>query len=267
MIPLISIVIPCYNHGKYIQEAIDSIQLQKYSDLFEVIIINDGSTDLFTINELNRINEPGITVIHQENKGLASARNKGIELSKGKYILPLDSDNKIVPEVFIEAIAILEKEHEIDMVYTDAIYFGGKSGNWKVGDFDGIILFINNYIDACALIRKSVLQELGGYDKNMPAMGNEDWELWVNFFLKNKKVFYLPKIGFYYRVLSDSMSVTTTGPNFDKNRKYIYEKYLELIPSHIERLHQNCRQINKRLEYIEKNKFKSIVKLLLGKKI
>lgn len=267
MTPILSVIIPCYNHGKYIQEAIDSIQLQKYNDVFEVIVINDGSTDLFTINELNRISELGITVIHQENIGLASARNKGIELSRGKYILPLDSDNKIEPEIFIEAASIMEKEDEIDMVYTDAIFFGEKSGNWKVGNFEGLKLLVTNQIDACTLIRKNILVKLGGYDKNMPGMGNEDWELWVNFFLNKRKVFYLPKAGFYYRVSNDSMSVTTTGPSFDKNRNYIYEKHLELIPKQVEQLYFTYQGLKDKKEYIEKNKFKSVLKILLGKEI
>lgn len=265
MIPIISVIIPCYNHGKYIQEAIDSIQVLKYKDVFEIIVINDGSTDLLTINEVNRIKDSGITVVNQENKGLAYARNKGVELSKGKYILPLDSDNKIIPEVFIEALKIMENENEIDMVYTDAIYFGEKSGAWKVGDFEGIRLVFFNFIDACALIKKDSLVELGGYDENMPSMGNEDWELWVNFFLNNKKVYYLPKCGFYYRVLNDSMSVTMTGPNFDKNRRYIYEKHLELIFKNIELFYKENIKCKKKIEYIEKNKFKAIFKILFGR--
>lgn len=268
---LISIVIPCFNHGEYIVDAVNSIQIEKYRDIFEIIVVNDGSTDLYTVSKLKELSGKGVNVIHQENEGLASARNKGIEHSRGKFILPLDSDNRIVPEVFIEAAQIMENDLDIDMIYTDAKYFGERKGNWIIGSFDGIKLLIFNYIDACALIRKKTLVELGYYDKNMPAMGNEDWDLWINFFLNSRKIVYLPKIGFHYRVTNNSMSVTTTRYNFDRNRNYIYEKYIELISKSLKDVYFNFQEVKNEMEslqkYIKNNKLKTILKIIVGRKI
>jgi len=100
---LISIITACYNQGNFLKEAFASIELEKHKNVFEHIVINDGSTDPETIEILREFENRGVKVIHQQNKGLGAARNAGIKISKGKYILPLDCDNKIEPSVMIEA--------------------------------------------------------------------------------------------------------------------------------------------------------------------
>lgn len=271
MRPLITVITPCYNHGLFLEEAISSLNLEKNKDFLELIVINDGSTDEYTLAKLKEFSEKGIRIINQENQGLAAARNIGIEYARGKYILPLDSDNKILPEVFAEAANIMENDASIDLVYTDAFYFGEKNGKWVVGSFDGLKLLAYNYIDACTLIRKETLVHSGGYDRNMPAMGNEDWELWVNFFLNKRKIFYLPKIGFHYRVTHNSMSVTSTRPNAEKNRQYIITKHTGLILNQFDSIIGEIINLKSKINsieyYLRQNKFKSIIKILIGKKI
>lgn len=268
---LISIIIPCYNDGVYLEDAFNSIQFHNYGDMFECIIIDDGSTDDFTIRKIDELQLKGCIIIHQENNGLAEARNAGIKISSGKYILPLDSDNKIIPEVFLEMANIMDHDNSIDVVYTDAQYFGLKEGSWNIGPYDGLKLLNDNYIDACALIRKSTILDLGMYDQNMPSMGNEDWELWLNFFLNNKKIIYLRKTGYYYRVKSDSMLLTLTGPNFNKNKQYIYKKYYSLISAKVNSLKIDKENLENQRQslrvYFKKNKLKTIFKLFLGKEI
>jgi len=267
----ISVITPCFNHGVYLDEAFKSIELNNYSNVFEHIIINDGSTDNFTLQKIDELEAKGSIVIHQENKGLAAARNAGIKIAKGEYILPLDSDNKILPETFIEAMGILEKERSFDLVYTDAMYFGDKVNLRITGPYDGLKLLDDNYIDACSLIRKSAILEAGMYDANMPAMGHEDWELGVNFFLNNKQIYYLPKVGFYYRVREDSMLRTITGQHFDENKKYIYNKYYQSISKKISALKNEKEMLKKDISaidsYLANQRLKSILKILLGRKI
>jgi len=93
-----------------------------------------------------------------------------------------------------------------------------------------------NFIDACALIRKSILDTNSCYDGDMPAMGHEDWELWVRIGLTRNGFYYLRKFGFYYRVREDSMSATISNPNFIKNRQYIYNKHATLIAEYMRSL-------------------------------
>src|SRR5258706_5799107 len=172
---LVSIITPCYNHGNYLDEAIASIP---YSDIgsgeIEHIIINDGSTDKQTIDKLNELQRKGYNVINQNNLGLAAARNNGISGAKGKYIIPLDCDNKLHPNYFTRAIDILEKFESIDVVYGNAQFFGNENILYRPGQFNIVAMLKKNCIDACAVYRKSMWNKTGGYDEDMPAMGNED---------------------------------------------------------------------------------------------
>jgi glycosyltransferase involved in cell wall biosynthesis len=227
MNPIISIIIPCYNHGKYIQETLDSIESAKDKYDVEVIIVNDGSTDEYTIVKLKELENLGYLVLNQKNCGLAKARNNGIELAKGKYILPLDSDNKVLKPYLNEAIDVLEKNVYLDIVYGNAIYFGEKTGDWIVEEYSLFKLVSGNYIDSCAVYRKSVWKKIGGYDEQMPAMGVEDWDFWLNSSFKGFRFYHLNSYSFKYRVLSNSM-INSLLPNSRKLLAvYIEEKYKE----------------------------------------
>ncbi len=270
-LPLLSIITPCYNHGIYLDEMLDSVHNYNWQVTFEHIIVNDGSTDAFTIQKLNEVEKQGKSiVIHQHNKGLGATRNAAIAVSAGKYILPLDSDNKIIPEVFVKAINILEDQPEIDVVHTYAILFGQQQGLWPEMQAFNLDNIINkNFIDACALIRASTIKSLGGYDSNMPAMGNEDWDLWVNIGLHGGKFFQLKEPGFFYRVSSNSMIHTMTDDNADNNKAYIFRKYAPQIAALYQELfaelEKNKEIKYKMLEYISNNRFKASLNIIRKK--
>jgi len=201
----VSIIIPCFNQGHYLREALQSIEQCGDKNLYEIIIVNDGSTENATINILEEYKRKGYTVIDQPNKGLGAARNAGIKIAGGKYIIPLDSDNKIRPEMLHEGIKLLDASPDIDVVYGDAEYFGEKTGLWKNGEFNLQRMMIENYIDACAMFRKSTWEKVNGYDEKMPAMGCEDWDLWLRIAFDGGKFRYVNKILFDYRYSSFSM--------------------------------------------------------------
>jgi len=210
---IISVVIPCYNHGKYLQEAIKSVEENKGVHSVEIIIVNDGSTDEQTLELFKLIESEGYFVLHQENQGLATARNNGIALAKGKYIIPLDSDNQLTKEYMSTAIDIMEKDNEIDIVYGNAEYFGEKTGCWKNQSFNVEKMLFSNHIDACAVYRKKVWKDVDGYSHDMPYMGCEDWNFWLKAYSKDKSFYYLDETCFRYRVLSDSM-IRTVAEDF-----------------------------------------------------
>ena len=116
--PKVSIIIPCYNYGQYIDEAVDSVLAQTFQD-FEIIIVNDGSTDEFTNKKLENYNKPKTTVYFTKNQGVSAARNYAIEKSSGEYILPLDADDKIHSDYIKEAVDVLEANNEIGIVYCE----------------------------------------------------------------------------------------------------------------------------------------------------
>ena len=225
MNPRISIIIPCYNHGQYVREAISSVEKCTDKHLYEMIIVNDGSTDAFTIEEMGRLANDGYHVINQVNQGLGRTRNNGIKVAKGDYILPLDSDNRIRPEYIYESIKILDAHPEIAMVYGDAEFFGDKSKRHIVGEFNLQNMMVENQIDACAVYRKSVWEAVGGYDEKMPIMGYEDWDMWMNMTFKQYKFHYVPEILFDYRVLGNSMLRSISVVNKKRLFKYMDEKF------------------------------------------
>jgi len=225
MNPRVSIVIPCYNHGQYIREALDSVEKVADKSLYEIIIVNDGSKDAYTIEMMDKLAAEGYHVINQVNQGLGRTRNNGIRVAKGDYILPLDSDNRIRPEYIYESIKILDAHPEIAMVYGDAQFFGDKDKRHVVGEFNLQNMMIENQVDACAVYRKSAWEAVGGYDEKMPIMGYEDWDMWLNMIFNNYKFHYVPEILFDYRVLGNSMLRSISVTNKKKLFRYMDEKY------------------------------------------
>jgi len=223
--PLISVIIPCYNHGLYVNEAIDSIIQCNRSD-YEIIIIDDGSTDSFTIDRLSELESKGFTVLKQTNLGVAAARNKGISLSKGEYILPLDADNIITPKLLTDAVGLMEANPDIAVVYSDRKLFGEKRGVIRTGPFDLSKILYENYIDTCAVYRREVWLQNGGYDENIPAPGLEDWEFWISAASFGFKFTYLPEPLFYYRVRNNSLIHQLSGTKKREDiKRYVFKKY------------------------------------------
>ena len=220
----VSIVIPCYNHGQYIQETIDSIDAQKINYPIEIIIVDDGSSDADTLQKLDDLKQFNYTIIHQTNGGPGKARNTGIEIAVGKYILPLDADNKLNPDYINKAVPLLEK-NQADIVYAAPVFFGDtsiKNRQFKVRPFDDLGLVTGNCADACAIFRKEVWAKNGGYDAFMPSYGFEDWDFWIAASKNNFVFHFINEKLYYYRVVQNSMISA-----FDnKERTVIIHRYL-----------------------------------------
>jgi glycosyltransferase involved in cell wall biosynthesis len=226
-LPKVSIIIPCYNHGKYLPDVL--LNLEPANPHYEVIVVNDGSNEPGTITQLDIFRSKGYKIIDQVNKGLAGARNTGIAEAKGEFILLLDADNSIEMTFVEQAVQVFESEPGVAVVYSDAEYFGDKKGRWEVGQFNLQRLMITNYIYACAMVRRSVFAELGGYDTNMKEIksGWEDWEMWLRIAFSGKQFHYLPMIGFRYRVSPESMigGINSSYEVRNKLTSYLHKKY------------------------------------------
>lgn len=208
--PKVSVIIPCFNHGEFLPEAVASVTATKRDDA-EVIVVDDGSTDERTRAETDKLIAQGIKVIRQENKGLAAARNVAIAAAQGEYILPLDADNRLRPAYIEHGIRILDANPQVGVVYGDAGYMGTRVGHWHVGPFNRSWLLQGNYIDACAVYRRSVWEQNGGYDGTMPVQGLEDWDFWLGALQHGWQFAYVPEILFDYRVAKQSMITRTRG--------------------------------------------------------
>lgn len=253
--PKISVIIPCYNHGHFIREALESVEQCSDRSLCEIIIVNDGSTDSYTNELMQQLQKEGYHVINQKNQGLGVTRNNGIRAAAGEYILPLDSDNKIRPEYIYKSIEILDNQPGIAMVYGDAQFFGDKDKRRLVGDFNLQQLMLENNIDACAVYRKSVWEAVGGYDEKMPAMGFEDWDFWLNLSFNNYKFHYVNEILFDYRILGNSMLRSIDVQRRKAVFKYMNEKYKNYI---------NLNHVNEELLKAGNRNKKIVFKLFLA---
>jgi glycosyltransferase involved in cell wall biosynthesis len=200
----VSVVVPCFNHGEFLPEAVASVPVAGREDI-ELIVVDDGSTDKRTSEEMDKLEGRGIKVIRQENKGLAAARNSAIRASHGEYIFPLDADDRMRSGWIDRAIEILESNPKVGVVYGDTEPFGTKTGRWRLGEFDPERLLELNYIPASALFRRLVWEQNDGYDGAMPTQGYEDWDLWVGALERGWQFAYVPEIFFEYRQAEHSM--------------------------------------------------------------
>jgi len=130
----VSIIMPCYNDGKYIEKSIESAMLQSYSNI-ELIIVDDGSDDKRTLQILSKQQDVRIKILHIKYSKPAAARNMGISIAERKYILPLDADDLIEQEYVKKAVSIMELIPDIGIVYCQADLFGQELGRWNLPDY------------------------------------------------------------------------------------------------------------------------------------
>ena len=252
-----SVVIPCFNHGEFLSEAVESVTRLGRDDL-DLIVVDDGSSDERTRKEMDSLSQRGIKVIRQENKGLAAARNAGIAASTAKYILPLDADNRVHMTYIERGIPILEAGPLIGVVYGDAEYIGTRKGRWHVGSFDRDQLMRANFIDACAIYRRSVWEQNHGYDGTMPVQGLEDWDFWLGAVEHGWQFAYVPEVCFDYRKVEGSM-ITKVGPFEAQIREFVARKHGVLYQQAwqaLAREHESVRATSRNLGRLLKSRLK-----------
>lgn len=223
--PLISVIVPCYNQSIYMDECLQSVLDQTYQN-WECIIVNDGSPDNTEEVALQWTKkDPRFIYLKKENGGLSSARNAGIEITKGEWILPLDCDDKIGSQYLELASAQFDKDYTV--IYCEAEFFGDKEGKWELPIYEYNRILINNLIFCSGLFKKQDWITVGGYDINLK-YGREDWDFWLCILNSNSNVFKLDYCGFYYRRKSDSMDVELNINNEKKiySENYVFIKHL-----------------------------------------
>lgn len=221
--PLISVVIPCYNDGTYLPETIAHLQKQTLQD-FEVIVVNDGSTDAQTLAILAELPKGKIKVLHKENGRMSSARNWGVKHAKGSLIAALDADDYFDPTFFEKAVAVLEKEPNTAVVTSYIQLFGEMHKTSKPRGGNEYNFLFSNQCPACAMVRKSCWDAVGGYDEAM-LNGYEDWEFYIRITQKGWTVHVIKEKLFFYRQTQKSTHKNFTLPNRAKLVDYIVEKH------------------------------------------
>lgn len=133
--PLVSVVIPCYNYGAFIRQSIDSVLAQTFQN-FEIIVVDDGSTDELTVSVLDALSCEKTTLIRQANQGTSAARNHGTQRARGKYVCYLDADDLLDSTYLEKTVAALEADEGLGCCYSWAQCFGDSDALWKTSDLD-----------------------------------------------------------------------------------------------------------------------------------
>lgn len=215
---LLSVVIPYYNLGTTLPETIESVKKSEYKN-YEIIIVNDGSTDQNSIDILkNYENDKQIRIINIKNKGLANARNVGAEHAKGEFIAFIDADDKIDKTFYRRALDILHKYDNVSYVYSWVQYFEGSEAVWPTFNIHIPYLLCANMLAAYTVIRKNDFLNFGK-NRIMMEYGMEDYDGWVSLAEHGCLGVSIPEKLNLYRVRKDSMS-----RQFNKKmRIYLYQ--------------------------------------------
>lgn len=235
----VSVIIPCYNAGEFLNDAVQSALDQTWGNL-EVIIVDDGSRDPFTLRLLQAPPWPRTRVFHQENAGPAAARNRAVREADGYYILPLDADDTIESGYVRKAVSVLEARPEVGCVYCKAMKFGAESGPWELPAYTLEELVIDNVIFVSGLYRKTDWMNVGGYDESL-RHGVEDYDYWVKMVASGKEVVQLDEYLFNYRVQPKSRTTQFQDGKNEKVMTYakIFRNNLDFFATHAEFLYKH----------------------------
>jgi hypothetical protein len=202
--PRISVLLPCFNDGQWIDEALDSVRQQTFQD-FEIVVVDDGSTDAATVRKLESIDDSNIRVFRTENRGLPAARNHAAAQARGELFCALDADDRLAATWFEKGQALLTLRPEITFVSHWLETFGDEHWTWKPERCDLPALLVKNTINGAALVRRAAFEAVGGYDESM-RHGCEDWDFWLRLVEAGHQGTIIPEVLFYYRRHSTSMS-------------------------------------------------------------
>ncbi len=175
--PLVSIVTPCYNHGRYLPSLLEGIAAQDYPAI-ELIVVDDGSDDADTINELARLERDGSArVIRQRRGGPSAARNRAITLARGRYILPVDADNVLTPGAVRSLVDQLQAAGErVGFIYPTVRYFGNRDYSFRPPSYNLHALLSANFADTCSLFDREIFDAGLRFAEDIE-LGHEDWDL------------------------------------------------------------------------------------------
>jgi len=228
----VSVVIPCYNLGEFLDEAVDSVLAQTFQD-FEILIVDDGSTDERTQALLASYSRPRTRVIRTENHGLPAAKNIGAAQTVGKYLCMLDADDRLDPHYMAVSVAALEQDQTVAFASHWLRTFGEEEKDWTPAgcDFPGLLDL--NTVNGAALVRREAFNAVGGFDESMRD-GCEDWDFWISLVARGLRGIVIPEILFHYRRRPGSMSRTMmTGDGHARLYGYLARKHRDVFRLHL----------------------------------
>jgi len=232
--PRVSVIMPVYNAGRWLGQALTSIDAQTFRD-FELVVVDDGSTEARTRTLLDEATRrPGVTVHRTENRGPALARNLAIERARGAYILPLDADDWLEPAFLAKTVALLDADPGLGVAYTWVGLAGAHHGVWRTGGFTVGELLARCTIHVASLFRRALWADVGGYD---PAFveSSEDWDLWLGAAARGWRGACVPEVLVHYRRSDSSRERNARRPGTSARlMRTLVRKHRALYATHLE---------------------------------
>ncbi len=231
--PLVSVIVPHYNLGTWLPETLASVARQRYRD-FEIVLVDDGSTDAASVEAFERAEAPNLRKVRQANGGLAAARNAGLAAARGELVLPLDADDLIAEDYIAAAVLGHERVPGLAFITSYVEHFRVTPGDLPGFGYVPLglhapTMFLGNYASTCcALIRRSALDAVGGYDPSWPSY--EDWDVWCAMAARGMQAAVLPRVGFFYRYRDASMVRTTARAQDRELRARLIRKHAAAAP-------------------------------------
>jgi GT2 family glycosyltransferase len=228
--PAVTAVIPCFNHGQFVERAVDSVLGQTYGDV-RIIVVDDGSTDSHTIKVLQALDRPRTVVLRKQNDHVAAARNSGIRMTSSRYILTLDADDYFEPQFLQMAVAVLDEEDTVGVVTCCVRSSGCRTDTYNPKGGGTSDFLMRNCSRASALFRRQCWERVGGYNETMKK-GYEDWDFWISITAHGWSVHCLPGVLLNYRCGSQSM-VTGADALRPELVRQLVRNHLELYRDHV----------------------------------
>lgn len=223
--PDVTVVIPVFNDVGFLEETLASVYEQTHPS-WEIVLVDDGSTDRVAMRYLDRLSRPRLRVIRQANRGLPAARNAGMKVARGRYFVPLDADDQLMPDFVQRMLAALESRPDAGYAHCYARLHHDIDAVWMTRPFNPYWQLLGNGVVGCVLLRGEAWEEVGGYDETM-TLGNEDWEMWLRLQSHGWGQVQVPAVLFKYRKHGISMSVRTEA-RFEEGRRMVVARHPEL---------------------------------------
>jgi GT2 family glycosyltransferase/glycosyltransferase involved in cell wall biosynthesis len=223
--PDVTVVIPAYDDVDYLEEALASVYEQTHSS-WEIIVVDDGSSQPEVVSFLDTLDRPRLRLHRQENMGLPAARNAGMKLARGEFLIPLDSDDELAPEYMSKLLDELREDPKAGFAHCLARLHGDIDAVWIPRPYNPYWQLFENSVVGCVVMRAAAWESVGGYDETMTS-GNEDWEMWLRLTGAGWSQVRVEEPLFWYRKHGVSMSVSTES-RFEQGRRMVRDRNLAM---------------------------------------